>query len=256
MAEYIVIPGECHLTKEEFLETLILRKGHDYNGAYLVLQAPILLFAEENGSFTEEDKKLFKNASSALNHIQNVNQAIETLTTGKINYQQFNVTDPIQDMLKFIVTKHANLDDIISLSCEGNIPILISRTVLYQQIYSFVNNVFKSFPINAINKTIDISVRKYDLEQKEIQYLGQKGKNLTSGSPFVEVSVRDNGIGIEEKRLSKIFERGHSTRGTKGIGLALSRKSAEMLCDYIHVESIPNQGSTFNLRFHQNGGLI
>jgi len=69
----------------------------------------------------------------------------------------------------------------------------------------------------------------------------------------VVVRVSDNGIGIPAEYYAKIFnvfQRLHSEDeypGT-GIGLAIVRKSAELLGGRVWVESVVGEGSTFQVQ--------
>jgi signal transduction histidine kinase len=70
----------------------------------------------------------------------------------------------------------------------------------------------------------------------------------------VHIALEDNGVGIDERYLEKIFgvfERLHTRAahpGT-GIGLAVARKIAESAGGQLWASSIVGQGSTFHLRF-------
>ncbi|MDD4205273.1 MAG: ATP-binding protein, partial [Candidatus Delongbacteria bacterium] len=72
----------------------------------------------------------------------------------------------------------------------------------------------------------------------------------TGASDDIEISVSDNGIGILEKDIDKIFlifHRLHSQDkypGT-GIGLAVVKKIIEKHGGEIHVDSVMNKGSKF-----------
>ncbi len=73
------------------------------------------------------------------------------------------------------------------------------------------------------------------------------------------ISIRDNGIGIDEAgqaRLFQIFQRlvGQDEYPGTGIGLASCRKIAEHHGGRIWVESLPGQGSVFRVAFPIPGG--
>lgn len=70
----------------------------------------------------------------------------------------------------------------------------------------------------------------------------------------ITVGVRDDGIGIAEENLDKIFNRFYKvdlSRGEKGYGLGLSiaARLSQVMGASIVVDSAPNQGTTFALRF-------
>jgi len=65
-----------------------------------------------------------------------------------------------------------------------------------------------------------------------------------------EFQVRDNGIGIPQQHLERIFNPFHQLSPEKegvGMGLTLVRKIVEHHGGRIWVESLENQGSTFYL---------
>jgi signal transduction histidine kinase len=79
--------------------------------------------------------------------------------------------------------------------------------------------------------------------------------SVNAKEDYVEIQVKDAGIGIGEDELHKIFKRFHkvdqsmsrNTEGT-GIGLSLVKSFVELHGGSIQVESEPNQGSTFSVK--------
>ena len=68
----------------------------------------------------------------------------------------------------------------------------------------------------------------------------------------VSVAVADNGAGIREEHLSKIFEGGFSGSGTTpGLGLTVCERLMHQQGGSIRVESRVGFGSTFTLEFEQ-----
>jgi len=74
------------------------------------------------------------------------------------------------------------------------------------------------------------------------------GKAMPNGKPFLEIIFTDNGIGIPEENLPKIFDPFFSTReGTSGLGLAIVHNIIDMHRGAIHVEIGRGGGTVFSL---------
>ena len=75
----------------------------------------------------------------------------------------------------------------------------------------------------------------------------------------IEIKVKDEGIGIDEKDINRIFEpfhRGSNVAEIKGTGLGLSivKKAVEALGGNLSVESQLQKGSVFTIRFNSSYG--
>ncbi|MBV9791697.1 MAG: PAS domain-containing sensor histidine kinase, partial [Chloroflexi bacterium] len=80
------------------------------------------------------------------------------------------------------------------------------------------------------------------------------GMLLPGEEPEVRIDVRDTGIGINQRDLTRIFERFYQTapsitrvRNGLGIGLAITKSFVEAHGGRVQVESTPGQGSTFHV---------
>ena len=98
-----------------------------------------------------------------------------------------------------------------------------------------------------------------NLLDNAVKYTPDEGNITLSGRAVAggyEVSVQDTGIGIPPEHLSRIFERFYrvdkardrATGGT-GLGLSIVKHIAEVHGGRAAVTSIPNDGSTFTVRF-------
>lgn len=84
------------------------------------------------------------------------------------------------------------------------------------------------------------------------------GKSATQGR-MTRVNVEDNGIGIPEYALTRVFgmfERGHHQEHGNGIGLAIVRKVVERMGGKVGIESEVGKGSRFwvELRAYEEKG--
>jgi signal transduction histidine kinase len=71
---------------------------------------------------------------------------------------------------------------------------------------------------------------------------------------FVEIKVSDTGVGIAPEELPKIFYKFYRVKHPKtrqvtgtGLGLSIVKGIVEAYHGSIHVESVPDQGTTFTV---------
>ncbi|WP_297631609.1 HAMP domain-containing sensor histidine kinase [uncultured Clostridium sp.] len=90
-----------------------------------------------------------------------------------------------------------------------------------------------------------------------IEHTNEEGKieiSIKDSPIYLEVRIRDNGEGIPEDKIKKIFERFYKTSSSKkpssiGIGLALSKSIIEKHNGDITVKSKVLEGTCFTIRF-------
>ena len=150
----------------------------------------------------------------------------------KLNFSNNNIVEVVEDIVMSVttLTESKGLDIIFDTNSEEKIiacdPEKIERIVL-----------------NLISNAM-----KFSDEGDEI-FVQVKDMN-----DFVEISVKDNGIGIEEKNLDMIFDRfrqvdkslSRNAEGT-GVGLSLVKSIVELHGGSMNVESKFGQGSKFTV---------
>ncbi|CAA9200476.1 Adaptive-response sensory-kinase SasA [Flavobacterium bizetiae] len=125
----------------------------------------------------------------------------------------------------------------------GKLPTLKASRVQMRQLFSnLISNAIKyskkdNFPV--------IEISQIDNFESEITNLSDQ---------FIKIQIKDNGIGMEQNHLLKIFtifQRLHAKNeySGNGIGLAICKKIMENHSGNITVESKLNEGTIFNLYF-------
>jgi signal transduction histidine kinase len=109
-----------------------------------------------------------------------------------------------------------------------------------------IHRCFMNFVGNAIDAVAWPDRKNPDPGKIEVEtWLGDDGKNVT-------VMVRDNGIGIDQKVLDKIWEPFWSTKGSRGtgLGLAVTKKILTEHGARVETKSVVGKGTEF--RIHLN----
>jgi nitrogen fixation/metabolism regulation signal transduction histidine kinase len=103
-------------------------------------------------------------------------------------------------------------------------------------------NLMEQVLINLLLNAIDAVTGREDPRVTLLAFLSPDGK--------ITITIEDNGIGIVEEALEKIFIPFFTTkRHGSGIGLSLSRQILRLHNATISAKSKPDEGSIFTLRF-------
>lgn len=119
----------------------------------------------------------------------------------------------------------------VKTAIEGYLPFYGDKEQLQIVFNNIISNAIKFQHTHELNPCLEIS----------IQVDGE----------HVQITFRDNGIGIPAESISKIFDMFYRIPGTKGdgagLGLFMVKEIVKKLKGKIKVESVSGEGTRFNL---------
>lgn len=218
--------------RKEFLQNL----AHEFKTPVFAIQGYVdTLLA---GAMDEENirKKFLENtARNAERLVTLVNDLdeISRLESGEqlLYKQNFIIQDLIKEVFDSlsIKTEQKKIKAVIKKGCEAPITVFADKEKIKQVLVNLVENASK---YGKQNGNIIASVYKTD-------------------DKHVLVEIGDDGIGIEEEHLPRIFERFYRTdtarsrdKGGTGLGLAICKHIVEAHGQNIHVRSTPDVGTS------------
>lgn len=153
-----------------------------------------------------------------------------------------------------VETKREIIDfDALIEGCFRNLNFLEGSEEIQQRLSIKGEGPFYSDQIRLeimFNNMISNAIRYRDTE-KENSYI-EINVELASETAFIE--IKDNGIGIDDKYINKIFNmfyRATQASQGSGIGLYIVREAVNKLGGIIVVQSEPGMGTTFRLEIPQ-----
>lgn len=124
---------------------------------------------------------------------------------------------------------------------EGLLRVEIDEDQIKQVIQNMVMNAKEAMPSGG---TLSISCENVNITpQNKLSLIKED---------YVRISIQDEGYGIPEENLSKIFDPYFTTKGMGpekgvGLGLAICYSIVKKHNGYILIDSVPNKGTTFQI---------
>ena len=218
--------------RKEFLQNL----AHEFKTPIFAIQGyvdTLLDGAMENPGIR---KKFLENTSRNVDRLVNLMNDLDEISRlergEQLLYRQnFVIQDLIREVYESlsIKTSEKNIRTSIKKGCEFPIAVFADKEKIRQVLLNLVENAYK---YGKPNGQILASVYRTD-------------DNL------VLVEIGDDGIGIEEEHLNRIFERFYRTdkarsrdKGGTGLGLAIAKHIVEAHGHTMHVRSKPDVGTS------------
>jgi two-component system, OmpR family, phosphate regulon sensor histidine kinase PhoR len=218
--------------RREFLQNL----SHEFKTPVFAIQGYLdILLSREQADLGKQKKFLEKTSRnvSRLLHLLNDLDEISALEQGTLTLykQNFVIQELVREVFESLSPEREknNISCVIKKGCELPLTVFADKERIRQVISNLVEN---SLRYGKQNGSIIASMYKTD------------GKHI-----LVEIS--DDGSGISEKDLPRIFERFYRTErgrsmdsGGSGLGLAICKHIIEAHHQAIHVRSTEGLGTT------------
>ncbi|MBN2017749.1 MAG: transporter substrate-binding domain-containing protein [Candidatus Cloacimonetes bacterium] len=190
------------------------------------------------GELSDEQKTQLKIVKSSANHLlELINDILDIskIEAGKVELHKeaFMMNDIITEVLDTF--KHSADDKGLELKRHlgENIEVYTDMRRFKQVIFNLVGNAVKFTDKGTVSVTTELK------DNRE-----------------VDIIVKDTGIGIKNEDMGKLFEPFQQIdseltkkREGTGLGLHLTKKIMNLLNGKIHVESTPDEGTTFIITF-------
>ncbi len=220
--------------RREFLGNI----SHELKTPIFNIQGYILTLLEGGLNDKTINKKFLKKSVKSINRMIALVEDLEEIgklesSALQLNEEKFNLLELTKDVIDFMEQK----------ASENNTTITINTTLSKSIRVKADKKRIRQVLINLIDNAI-----KYgNLENGQIRI------SIYNFSDNYLIEVRDNGIGIPEENIRRVFERFYRTdqsrsrdKGGTGLGLAIVKHIIEAHRQTISVRSNVSEGTTFS----------
>jgi len=236
--------AEERLRETQKLESIGILAGgvaHDFNNLITVIMGRASLALQQRP--TCEHSPAILSASERAAHL--TRQLLAYAGKGQVAIAIVDISALVErskQLLSVSVPKRVNL----SYTLSENLPCLEADPSQIEQILmNLVINAGEAIPLKTDGR-IDI-VTSSCAVTPEMALLHSRTHEVKPGA-YVCLEVRDNGTGMDEPTISRIFEPFFSTKFTgRGLGLAAVHGIVRSSNGFIDVRSLPDAGTSFRV---------
>ena len=219
--------------RKEFLQNL----SHEIKTPIFAIQGYLELLGDGAMDQPITGKKFVQQAQSNVQRLVQLLSDVDAITNLEINKdpilkQSFIIQDIINEAINNLSVKriNKNIQFQFKKGSESPIYVFADKNKIYQVVVNILSNATKYGKIDG-----QITASVYKMEDEKIL-----------------IEIGDDGIGIAEEHLPRLFERFYRTDdarareiGGTGLGLAICKHIIEAHGETIHVRSKVNVGTTF-----------
>ena len=230
--------------REEYRKDFLGNVSHELKTPLFTVQGYILTLLDGAMDDPKIRKKYLQRAEKGVERLIYIVKDLDLITkleVGDLNLEtaSFDIIELIQDVFDLLEMKASKKD--ISLTFDMNYPEPIYVFGDEEKIEQVVTNLLvNSIKYGHSNGTTEVSV-----------------ENLIKNKVIVRVT--DNGEGIAEQNIPRLFERfyrvdksGSRTEGGSGLGLSIVKHIIEAHGEKIYVESEEDLGSEFSFTLEKS----
>ncbi|MBF0550242.1 MAG: response regulator [Deltaproteobacteria bacterium] len=243
------------LKSKKFEATGILAGGiaHDFNNLLTVIQGNIELAQEESppGSLAAE---FLKEARRACNHAKGLTQKFITVSAGGMPVKATeSINGLIQDAVLSLAGSSARAEYLLP---KGLWPVEIDAAQVRHALHNLLENAAEAMPGGGV---IRITAENIETAEDDVTI-----KPPLPAGRYVMISVDDQGVGISEENINRIFDPYFSTkdRGSQkgmGLGLTIVYSIVRKHDGYIRVSSTRGLGTRVSVYLpvlHKENGVM
>lgn len=204
--------------------------GNPINSISIHLQLALKTIAKmeqsPNLSRLKESVEICSQEVSRLDGI--IKHFLKALRPARPDFAEINPLAPLAETLKFLQNELQDLNIKIEINTENSLPSILGDTNLLKQLYfNLIKNAMEAMDLGGIIKI-----------------------GTSFDDNFVKISISDNGCGIDQDEITRIFEPYFTTKTDgHGLGMMIASEIVKSHGGSIGIDSRKDEGTTIMLSF-------
>jgi PAS domain S-box-containing protein len=224
----------AHVTRLGLMGEMASGIAHEVNQPLSAIasysQASLNLIKTEDPDLVKLTETLDKTQQQALRAGRIIHRMREFIKSHEKHRSLVDVNALIHDAVGLCIAELKQNNIKLTLDLENNLPQIFVDQIQIEQVI-----------INLTRNSIDVLKDLPATQQRQIIIRSQMAQNNN-----IQVSVKDNGLGLDEEQQKKVLMPFYTTKAEgMGMGLSISRSLIEAHEGTLYFNSKPKKGSTF-----------